>query len=110
MLFYQMHLFFCNNHRENGKKCCQDANASEICRFAKDWVKREGLAGMGGVRVSSSGCMGRCSQGPVLVVYPQGVWYTYSSQDDVEEILRKYVKGGQIVERLLLPQTAPTAI
>jgi (2Fe-2S) ferredoxin len=110
MLFYKMHLFFCTNYRENGKKCCQHANASELCNFAKNWVREQGMSGGGGIRVSSSGCMGRCAEGPVLVVYPQGVWYTYLSQDDIEEILRKHVKGGQIVERLLLPQAIPTVL
>jgi (2Fe-2S) ferredoxin len=42
----------------------------------------------------------RCEEGPVLVVYPEGVWYTYVDQDDVDEIIDKHLVNGVIVERL----------
>ena len=90
MAYYQKHLYFCINHRENGKKCCQE------------WVRNQGLGGAGGVRVSSSGCMGRCSEGPILVVYPEGVWYTYASFEDIDEILNQHIKDDKKVERLLI--------
>jgi (2Fe-2S) ferredoxin len=60
------------------------------------------LTGQGGVRVNSAGCLDRCDLGPVLVVYPQDVWYSYVDEEDIEEILQKHIVGGEIVERLRL--------
>jgi (2Fe-2S) ferredoxin len=61
------------------------------------------LEGKGKVRVNKAGCMDRCEEGPVLVIYPEGVWYTYKTEEDIEEIIREHLQGGRIVERLRLP-------
>ena len=63
-------------------------------------VKELGLAGKGSVRVNQAGCMDRCEEGPVLVVYPEGVWYTYVDEHDVDEIIDEHLVHGRIVERL----------
>jgi (2Fe-2S) ferredoxin len=47
-----------------------------------------------------AGCLDRCDQGPVLVVYPEGVWYTYVDHTDIDEIIREHLQHGRIVERL----------
>lgn len=62
-----------------------------------------GLHGPGKIRVSKSGCLGRCSEGPCIVIYPEAVWYTYASKADIDEIINSYLLAGQPVERLLLP-------
>jgi (2Fe-2S) ferredoxin len=54
--------------------------------------------------ITNAGCMGPCSMGPVVVVYPEGVWYTKVKPDDVEEILESHIIGGKKVERLELPE------
>lgn len=59
--------------------------------------------GLGDVRINSSGCLDRCEHGPTMVIYPQGIWYHYESREDVEEILSRHLIGGEVVERLLLP-------
>jgi (2Fe-2S) ferredoxin len=102
MSFYKKHLFFCINQRENGKACCNNASATEMCKHAKAKIKELNIGGPGGIRVSSSGCLGRCALGPSLVVYPEGVWYSYCSKNDIDEILEKHIMGGNIVERLLM--------
>ena len=66
----------------------------------KQKVKQAGLAGPDGVRVNTAGCLDRCSLGPVLVVYPDDVWYTYVDKEDMDEILEKHLLGGEVVERL----------
>jgi len=58
------------------------------------------LAGRGKVRVNQSGCLDRCGQGPVCVVYPEGTWYTYTDQKDVDEIIDSHIVNGKPVERL----------
>ena len=66
-------------------------------------VKEAGLAGPGKVRVNKAGCLDRCAGGPVAVVYPEAVWYTFVDEDDIDEIVESHLKNGQVVERLLLP-------
>jgi (2Fe-2S) ferredoxin len=50
--------------------------------------------------VQKAGCLDRCSQGPVAVVYPEAVWYTFVDQADMDEIIDRHLVGGQPVERL----------
>lgn len=61
-----------------------------------------GLYGPGKVRISKSGCLGRCSEGPCIVIYPEGVWYTYASMTDIDEIIDKHLIAGNRVEHLLI--------
>tara|TARA_B100000953_G_scaffold196436_1_gene161875 strand:+ start:61 stop:1251 length:1191 start_codon:yes stop_codon:yes gene_type:complete len=74
-------------------------------------MKAQGKAlGLGSrVRINKSGCLERCELGPTMVIYPEGVWYTYSSEADIDEILARHVLGGELVDRLLLEpgQTRP---
>ncbi len=102
MSFYEKHLFFCTNQKEGGKKCCQDAGATDFMAYAKQRIHDLGLAGPGKIRVSQSGCLGRCSLGPCLVVYPEGVWYTYHNKADIDEIIEQHLLQGQAVSRLYL--------
>ena len=64
-----------------------------------------GLAGPGGVRVNKAGCLDRCAGGPVAVVYPEAVWYTFVDEADIDEIVQSHLRDGQPVERLMLPPT-----
>jgi (2Fe-2S) ferredoxin len=66
-------------------------------------VKSQGLSGPGQVRVNQAGCMNRCAAGPVAVVYPEAVWYTYVDHHDIDEIVESHLKNGRVVERLLTP-------
>jgi (2Fe-2S) ferredoxin len=67
---------------------------------AKQRAKALGLAGKGGVRVNRAGCMDRCEEGPIAVVYPEGVWYTYVDEEDVDEIVDEHLAHGRVVDRL----------
>lgn len=68
--------------------------------YAKDRVKALKLSGEGKVRINTAGCLDRCEKGPVLVIYPEAVWYTYIDQDDVDEIISEHLQNGRVVERL----------
>lgn len=100
MSYYKHHVFFCTNCRDDGSQCCAQYGASQIRDYAKRRSKELGLAGKGGVRMNTAGCLDRCSEGPVMVVYPEGVWYTYVDQEDVEEIIQEHLVNGRVVERL----------
>lgn len=58
--------------------------------------------GPGGVRVNKSGCLDRCAGGPVAVVYPEAVWYTFVDQADIDEIVDSHLVNGRVVDRLRL--------
>jgi (2Fe-2S) ferredoxin len=100
MAFYEHHVFFCCNQREPPEKCCNEVGAGEMQKYAKDRIKALGLNGHGNVRINKAGCMDRCEEGPVLVVYPEGVWYTYVDRGDIDEIIERHIVHGEIVERL----------
>ncbi len=99
MPFYRYHVFFCTNERQDGY-CCQDHDALAMRAYAKQRTKELGLSGQGGVRINLAGCMDRCSEGPVIVVYPEGVWYTYEGRADIDEIIERHLRRGEVVERL----------
>ena len=104
MAYYEKHIFICTNEKDGGRKCCAQANAYELCKYAKKQLKNSDLAGPGKVRVSFSGCLGRCSEGPALVIYPQQIWYTYQNKHDIDDIIEHDILHDQRVKRLLLPQ------
>ncbi len=101
MSYYRHHVFFCTNLREDGSRpSCARCDAQGARDHAKQRVKALSLAGKGGVRVNNAGCLDRCEEGPVMVVYPEGVWYTYVDTDDIDEIIDRHLVGGKVVERL----------
>jgi len=102
--FYQKHLFFCTNDRgtDAERPSCNQCGSAKLRDYAKARVKALGLSGEGKIRINKAGCLDRCEQGPVCVVYPEGVWYTYIDEEDIDEIVDKHIVNGQLVERLLL--------
>jgi (2Fe-2S) ferredoxin len=101
--YYQRHIFFCTNQRPNGEACCADHKPEDAAAHCKKLVKAAGLSGPGKVRVNKAGCLDRCAAGPVCVVYPEAVWYSYVDARDIEEIVQSHLQNGQVVERLLVP-------
>ncbi len=102
MSYYRYHVFFCTNLRADGSECCQKFAAQAMRDYAKKRSKALGIAGAGGVRVNTAGCMDRCAEGPVLVVYPDEVWYSYVDQQDIDEIIEEHLVNGRVVERLMI--------
>jgi len=103
-MYYRHHVFFCLNQREAGKECCAAQGAERLQSFAKARIKSLGLSGQGSIRINKAGCLDRCELGPVLVVYPQGTWYTAIDEQDIEDIIQSHLIGGNIVHRLQLPE------
>ena len=100
MSYYQRHVFFCCNQRNPPDACCANHGALELQAYAKARIKELGLRGKGKVRINKSGCLDRCEEGPVIVVYPEAVWYTYVDQEDIDEIIEEHLVNGRVVERL----------
>ena len=100
MSFYKHHVFFCQNRRELPAACCANHNAEGMRDYAKKRVKALKLSGEGKVRINSAGCLDRCEEGPCIVVYPEGTWYTYVDQEDIDEIIDEHLVNGRPVDRL----------
>ena len=102
MPYYQRHIFFCINDRgaEAERPSCNQCGSAKLRDHAKKRMKELGLTGAGKVRVNKSGCLDRCEEGPVCVVYPEAVWYTYVDESDIDEIIDSHLVDGKPVERL----------
>ena len=100
MSYYKRHVFFCLNERDDGSACCANHNAAGMQKHAKARIKELDLNGEGKIRINKSGCLDRCQEGPCVVVYPDGVWYTYVDENDIDEIVDRHLVKGEIVERL----------
>jgi (2Fe-2S) ferredoxin len=101
-LYFQHHVFCCTNERPAGHKrgCCKSRGSEKLRNYMKARAKELGLSG---VRVNNSGCLDRCEFGPSMVIYPEGVWYTVRTTEDVDEILQTHLVEGGRVERLMMP-------
>lgn len=97
MGYYQHHFLICTNQKENNKKCCAQSDAATAFEYAKQKVASLNLQGPGKIRVSRTGCLGRCAEGPCVAVYPQGNWYRYQNLEELDLILKHYT------EETLLP-------
>ena len=110
MSYYQRHVFVCENRRDSGKKMLCGRAAAAVCdnpvKFLRTCLKAQQAHGKGKVRINRAGCFDRCPLGPVLVVYPDNIWYRYESTDDLGEIAQKHLIGGKAVRRLRLPNKA----
>jgi (2Fe-2S) ferredoxin len=98
--YFQKHVFFCVNMRDDGRPCCGERGALTAQKHAKSRIKELGLNGHEKIRINQAGCLDRCEEGPVLVVYPEGVWYTYVDNSDIDEIVDSHLVGGKVVDRL----------
>ncbi|MEE9494014.1 MAG: (2Fe-2S) ferredoxin domain-containing protein [Gammaproteobacteria bacterium] len=102
MSYFKYHVFFCTNQREDDRECCQRFASTEMRDYAKQRCKALRLQGKGGVRINTAGCLDRCQEGPVLVVYPEEVWYTYIDSEDIDEIIQKHLIEDEPVKRLII--------
>lgn len=99
--FFERHVFCCTNVRPEGHErgCCAGKGATEL----RDYMKARARAlGIGRLRINASGCLDRCELGPTMVIYPEGVWYSYATKADIDEILQAHIVEGGRVARLRL--------
>ena len=96
------HIFVCTSSRPNGqqKGFCHGKTSVEVMTKFMEEIEERGIGGE--VFLSNTGCFGICEKGPVVVVYPDNVWYGSVTSDDVTEILDQHIEGGTPVARLAL--------
>lgn len=101
---FPYHVFCCSTQRppQHPRGSCGQAGAKELWQRLESQVQGRQLAKVATV---ASGCLGFCSVGPLMVVYPEGVWYTPKTGDDIDEIVQSHFIEGRIVERLAVVLT-----
>ena len=100
--FYTQHIFVCTNQKEEGKTCCANQGGVPYFAYLKEKLRALGKLGPGKLKISQSGCLGRCQSGPCLVIYPEGVWYTYQSFADLDQIIEKHLLNNTNVSHLVI--------
>jgi (2Fe-2S) ferredoxin len=96
------HIFICTSSRPTGqqKGTCHTKNGVDIMMSFMEEIEERELGGE--VFISNTGCLGFCDKGPVVIIYPDNVWYGNVTPDDVEEIMDEHIEGGNVVKRLEL--------
>ena len=102
MLKPKKHIFVCTSSRPNGqqKGFCHTKSGVDVLSNFREEIEERGLGGE--VFISNTGCFGLCEQGPIVIVYPENVWYGSVTPEDVEEIMDEHIEGGNVVTRLEL--------
>lgn len=77
-----------------------DKGAEAAFDHMKVRVKKLALNGKDKVRINRAGCLDRCGEGPLMVVYPEAIWYTFIDNEDIDEIIDSHLLQGKIVKRL----------
>ena len=98
------HFFVCTNRRGPAapKPSCAGNGSEDVLFALREQRERRGLSA--DIYITATGCLGPCpSEGASVVVYPEAVWYTGVTVDDVNEIVEKHMIGDDPVERLRDP-------
>jgi nitrite reductase/ring-hydroxylating ferredoxin subunit/(2Fe-2S) ferredoxin len=91
---YDRHVFVCTS----GETCPLQGDTEKFVKTLRAGVQKANR--QGDVRVNKAGCFSQCGHGPMMVVYPENVWYAGVQESDLEEILTSHIIGGYPVERL----------
>jgi (2Fe-2S) ferredoxin len=104
MASFTHHIFVCGNDREPGhsRGSCGGQRANALRDAFKKAIKAAGVGAR--VRANSAGCLDQCEHGPVVVVYPQNIWYGHVGTEDAARIVERTVIAGEIVEDLKLAE------
>lgn len=100
---YDRHVFVCTN----GETCPTQGDTERFVKVLRDGVRQANR--QGDVRINKSGCFSQCGHGPMVVVYPENVWYAGVQESDLHEILTSHIVGGCPVERLRYAPGVPGA-
>ena len=94
---YRSHVLVC------GGTGCTSSHSGEICEALEKEIAEKGLENE--VKVVKTGCFGLCALGPIMIVYPEGCFYSEVKVEDVPEIVEEHLLKGRIVKRLLYDET-----
>lgn len=95
---FRHHVFVCTQEKPEGVPCCPAGGSGGILGVLERELIAQGLDDE--VQVSTCGCLGLCDDGPIVIVYPKGIWYRKVKSDDVDEIVSSHLRSGKVVRRL----------
>lgn len=95
---FRHHIFVCTQEKPEGVTCCPSSGSMSVLGALHRELGSQGLSG--DVQVSSCGCLGLCDDGPIMITYPEGVWYRKVKAEDVPEIVSSHLRAGKVVSRL----------
>lgn len=100
-VIYRYHAFCCFQQRPPGhpKGSCGTAGAPALWERLSAAIQGRQLSR---VAMTATGCLGFCNAGPLMVVYPEGVWYQPRNNDDIDEIVQSHFVEGRPVARLIV--------
>lgn len=101
---FRHHVFVCTQDKPEGAASCPHNGSIRVLQALERELKSQGLAD--DVHLTTCGCMGLCDDGPVLIVYPEGVWYHKVSEEDAAEIVSSHLSSGNVVSRLASSDSA----
>jgi (2Fe-2S) ferredoxin/predicted nicotinamide N-methyase len=96
---FRHHVFVCTQEKPEGVPSCPASGSFQILGALHGELGKQGLSN--DVQVSTCGCLGLCDDGPIMIVYPEGVWYRKLKANDVPEIVTSHLKSGTVVSRLV---------
>jgi len=100
---YRCHVFVCTS----GETCPQQGDVEKYVKTLRTAAATAGKHAE--VRVNKAGCFSQCGHGPMIVVYPDNVWYAGVQESDLQEILDSHILGGRPVARLIYDPGVPGA-
>ena len=101
----ERHVFFCAN-----SGCCKDKDEAKSAGKKLGRAAKASRGEEGAFEFTPVECLGLCAQGPLAVVYPEGVWYAHVDEDAAEKIIEHHLKGGQVVEELVFARSGANPI
>ena len=98
---YKHHVFACYTQRPHGhpRGSCGAAGAQPLWDRMGKAIETQRLGDIG---FTASGCLGFCNAGPLMVVYPDGIWCRPTGAEDIDEIVESHFKQGKRVDRLVV--------
>ena len=96
---FRIHLFVCTQQKPEGVSSCPAKGSFAVLDLLDREIHALGLSR--DVQLTTCGCMGLCDEGPVMVIYPEGVWYRRVQPSDVSAIVCQHLRDGKPVDRLI---------
>jgi (2Fe-2S) ferredoxin len=95
---FRYHVYMCDQQKAEGLPCCAVRGSAKVIDALRKEVAVQGLADV--VQITTAGSLGLCENGPNMVVYPDGIWYSGLTPADVPELVRTHFREGRVLERL----------